>query len=59
VGRAPAGFIGGIVTYILLNGIGWVFDWMTKKGVPFVGPSEILLDQEVRYHFVVVVDMTQ
>jgi AGZA family xanthine/uracil permease-like MFS transporter len=40
------GFIGGIVTYILLNGIGWVFDWMTKKGVPFVGPSEILLDQE-------------
>jgi AGZA family xanthine/uracil permease-like MFS transporter len=40
------GFIGGIVTYILLNGIGWAFDWLTKKGVPFVGPSEILLDQE-------------
>jgi hypothetical protein len=42
----PTGFIGGIVTYILLNGIGWVFDWLTKKGVPLIGPSEILLDQE-------------
>jgi hypothetical protein len=44
-----AGFIGGIVTYILLNGIGWVFDWLTKKGVPLIGPSEILLDQEVSH----------
>jgi hypothetical protein len=52
-----AGFIGGIVTYLLLNGIGWGFDWMTKKGVPFVGPSEILLDEEVSFRFVNVADV--
>ena len=45
-----AGFIGGIVCYILLNGTGWVFDKLTQKGVPFIGPSEILLDRQVRLH---------
>jgi len=40
------GFIGGIVTYILLNGAGYVLDLLTQKGVPFIGPSEILLDRE-------------
>jgi len=36
------------VTYILLNGTGYVLDLLTQKGVPFIGPSEILLDREVR-----------
>ena len=53
-----AGFIGGIVTYLLLNGIGWGFDWMTKKGVPFIGPSEILLDEEASFRSVIVADIT-
>eukprot|EP00208_Stichococcus_sp_RCC1054_P001908 CAMPEP_0206139330 /NCGR_PEP_ID=MMETSP1473-20131121/5537_1 /ASSEMBLY_ACC=CAM_ASM_001109 /TAXON_ID=1461547 /ORGANISM="Stichococcus sp, Strain RCC1054" /LENGTH=611 /DNA_ID=CAMNT_0053533077 /DNA_START=97 /DNA_END=1932 /DNA_ORIENTATION=+ len=43
------GFIGGIVTYILLNGAGWVLDWITLKNIPYIsriiGPSEILLDR--------------
>ena len=38
------------MTYILLNGIGWAFDWLTKKGVPLIGPSEILLDEEASLH---------
>ena len=54
-----AGFIGGIVTYILLNGIGWCFDWMTKKGVPFVGPSEILLDEQASFYSVTLIGMTR
>lgn len=41
------GFIGGICTYILLNGIGWGLDFLTNKGVPLIGPSEILLDKQV------------
>lgn len=36
------------MTYILLNGAGYVLDLLTQKGVPFIGPSEILLDREVR-----------
>lgn len=40
------GFIGGIVTYILLNGAGWCLDKLTRMGVPFIGPSEIILDQD-------------
>jgi AGZA family xanthine/uracil permease-like MFS transporter len=37
------GFLAGAVSYIIFAALGWGIDFLTTHGMPFLGPSEVML----------------
>ena len=44
-----AGFLAGAVSYIIFAALGWCIDFLTTHGMPFLGPSEVMLNNSVRH----------